>query len=103
VPKPDLRRSLPTGLTGLAGIACLACCAIPLLLAAGVLGGVGWAAFGQFLPGTALALALAVAAGGTWWWASRHRHTSNCAAGDCACAQQTNDNPPGEMSVPSGP
>lgn len=31
------RRGLPFGLTGLAGLACAACCAIPLLLAAGIL------------------------------------------------------------------
>lgn len=33
-----LRRLLPASLGGLTGLACALCCAIPLLLAAGVLG-----------------------------------------------------------------
>lgn len=37
-----LRRLLPSGLGGLTGLACALCCAIPLLLAAGILGGAGW-------------------------------------------------------------
>ena len=60
------------------GVACAACCAVPLLVAAGVLGGAGWAAFGRLLPG--ISVVLAVAAGGAWWWASRRRHRSGCAA-----------------------
>lgn len=50
------RRFLPAGLSGLAGAACVACCAIPLLLAAGVLGGAGWVAAGRIMPGVALGL-----------------------------------------------
>ncbi|MFC7759934.1 hypothetical protein ACFQY4_19380 [Catellatospora bangladeshensis] len=34
-----LRRLLPGSLTGLTGLACALCCLIPLLLAAGLLGG----------------------------------------------------------------
>ncbi len=85
MPKPDLRRIMPGGLTGLAGIACAACCVIPLLLAAGVLGGASWAAAGRFMPG--VAVALAALAGGAWWWASRRRHASNCSGTACSCAQ----------------
>jgi len=79
------RRVLPSGLTGLAGLACAACCAIPLLLAAGVLSRAGWAAAGAWMPGIATVLAaLAVAA---WWWARRRRHRAGCAGGaGCACA-----------------
>jgi hypothetical protein len=82
------RRLLPfgltglTGLTGLAGIACAACCIVPLLLAAGVLSGAGWAAIGSWMPG--IAVALAAAAGGAWW-VSRRRHSAGCAGGSCAC------------------
>jgi hypothetical protein len=77
------RRLLPSGLTGLAGIACAACCIVPLLLAAGVLSGAGWAAIGSWMPG--IAVALAAAAGGAWWWVSRRRHRAGCAGGSCAC------------------
>jgi mercuric ion transport protein len=59
------RRLLPSGLTGLAGLACAACCAIPMLLAGGVLSNAGWAAAGAWMPG--VAVALAALAGATWW------------------------------------
>ncbi|BBH69974.1 hypothetical protein ACTI_66590 [Actinoplanes sp. OR16] len=78
------RRLLPAGLTGLSGIACAACCLLPLLLAAGVVSGAGWAAATAWLPG--VALALAAAAGGAWWWASRRHRRAACAGGDCACS-----------------
>ena len=78
------RRVLPSGLTSLAGLACAACCAIPFLLAAGVLSGAGWAAAGAWMPG--IAVALAGLAGGAWWWASRRRHRAGCQGGEgCAC------------------
>ncbi|HWB34837.1 MAG TPA: hypothetical protein VHA75_02325 [Rugosimonospora sp.] len=79
-----LRRLLPTGLTSLAGLACLACCAIPFLLAAGVVSGAGWTVAGDWMPG--LAVSLGVLAGGAWWWARRRRHRPGCAGGTgCAC------------------
>lgn len=77
------RRLLPSGLIGMAGAACAGCCALPLLLAAGVLSGAGWAALGRWLPG--LAVVLTAAAGVAWWWArSRPRHGCTGGAG-CAC------------------
>lgn len=80
-----LRRLLPSSLGGLTGLACALCCAIPLLLAAGVLGGTGWAFVGQIMPGIALALAAATAL--VWWWAKRRpAHASGCSGGDCSCA-----------------
>ncbi|MCZ7437905.1 hypothetical protein O7598_15965 [Micromonospora sp. WMMC241] len=82
-PADRLRRLLPTGLTGLAGAACAACCVLPLLLAAGVLAGGGWAAVTRVLPG--VAVALAALAGLAWWWAARRSHRAGCAGGDCAC------------------
>ncbi|MEU1605756.1 hypothetical protein [Micromonospora matsumotoense] len=79
------RRVLPSGLTGLAAVACAACCAIPLLLAAGVLSGAGWAAAGAWMPG--IAIALAALAGGAWWWTARRRHHGGCAGGtSCGCS-----------------
>jgi len=78
------RRWFPVGLGGLTGLACLLCCLIPVLLAAGVLGGAGWAAFGRVLPGVAVALAAGTAL--AWWWSRRHRtHPAGCAGGDCSC------------------
>lgn len=84
MPRLELRKLLPGGLTGLAGAACAACCAIPLLLAAGVLGGAGWAMAGQIMPGAAVVLvAMAV---GAWWWATRRRrHSSGCDGSTCRC------------------
>jgi hypothetical protein len=81
-----LRQVLPTGVTGLAGVACVACCLIPLLLAAGVLGGAGWVIAGQLMPGIAVALVATTAVG--WWWATRHRtHVADCAGAEgCSCA-----------------
>jgi len=88
-----LRRVLPSGLTGLAGTACAACCIIPVLLAAGVLGGAGWAAFARFLP--AIAIALGAAAGLAWWWANRRRHhATGCAGGDCTCGARASEQAP---------
>ncbi|BCJ75223.1 hypothetical protein CS0771_47670 [Catellatospora sp. IY07-71] len=79
-----LRRLLPSSLTGLTGLACALCCLIPLLLAAGLLGGAGWAVLGQIMPG--IALALAAVTGLAWWWAHRRTHTTGCAGGDCSCS-----------------
>jgi len=79
-----VRRVLPSSLTGLAGLACAACCAIPVLLAAGVLSGAGWAAAGAWLPG--VAVALTALAGGAWWWTLRRRHRAGCTGGSgCTC------------------
>lgn len=78
------RRWFPAGLGGLTGLACLLCCLIPVLLAAGVVGGAGWAAFGRALPGIAIALAAGTAL--AWWWSRRRRtHTTGCAGGTCSC------------------
>lgn len=79
-----VRRLLPSSLTGIAGLACALCCAIPILIAAGVLGGTAWASLGQVMP--SIAVILAVLAGGAWWWASRRRsHQTGCADGGCSC------------------
>jgi hypothetical protein len=81
-----LRKLLPGGLGSLTGVACALCCAVPLLLAAGLLGGAGWAFLGQILPG--IAVALAAATGLAWWWAKRRpAHAAQCAGGTCTCAQ----------------
>lgn len=58
----------PRALFGLAGITCVAYCALPFLIAAGLIGGaasvlVGW------LPGIDLALAAAAAG----WWLQRRK------------------------------
>jgi mercuric ion transport protein len=79
-----LRRLLPTGLGSLATLACLLCCAIPFLITAGVLGGAGWAAFGQVLPGIAVAFAALTAL--AWWWTRRRpTHAASCPGSDCSC------------------
>lgn len=77
---------MPTVLAGLGAIACVACCALPLLLAAGGLSGVGWAITGQWLP--AIAVLLIASAAVLWWSARRHRHHGGCDGGKaCACGQ----------------
>jgi hypothetical protein len=80
---PGVRRLVSTGL---AGTACVACCAIPLLLAAGVLSGAGWAIAGQWMPGIAPSL---VALAALAWWRTttrRHPHRSGCAGSEgCSC------------------
>ena len=78
------RQLLPSSLTGLAGAACAACCVLPLLLAAGVLSGAGWAVAVAWMPG--IAVAFAGLAGITWWW-TRRRHQAGCAGGNCACVR----------------
>jgi mercuric ion transport protein len=80
-------RFLPSGLTGLAGLACAACCAIPLLLAAGVLGGAGWVVAGRWMPG--MAILLVVLAAAAWWQAGRRRPTGGCADGSTRSRRQT--------------
>ena len=79
-----LRRLLPASLGGLTGLACALCCAVPLLLAAGIVGGAGWALLGEILPGIAVALAAVTAL--AWWWAKRRpAHAPGCSGGDCSC------------------
>jgi len=84
-PADRARGLLPAGLASLAGLACAACCAIPLLLAGGLLSGAGWAGAGAWIPG--VAVVLAALAGTAWWWTRRRRrHQASCAGGaGCAC------------------
>lgn len=78
----------PKMLGGLAALACVACCALPVLIAAGVVGtGVG--ALVGWLP--AVAIALAVVAVGVWWL-GRHRGSCRCGGkspGGSGCSCQT--------------
>ncbi|MEV0650739.1 hypothetical protein AB0I28_36345 [Phytomonospora sp. NPDC050363] len=79
-----LRRLLPGGMAGLTGLACAACCAIPVLVTAGVLGGAGWAALGDVMPG--IAVVMAALTGLAWWMLRRRRaHATGCQGGSCAC------------------
>jgi mercuric ion transport protein len=75
---------------GLAALACAACCALPFLIAAGVLTGAGAALAQNVLLAVA---GLLVAAAGLMWWL-HHRRTarnaaaagaSGCADGSCSC------------------
>jgi high-affinity Fe2+/Pb2+ permease len=75
------RRSKVTG--GLAALACAACCALPLLIAAGVLTGAGAAILEQIL--LAVAAGLAVLALGMWWL-HRRRSAQRAGGAGCGCA-----------------
>ena len=79
-------RSKVTG--ALAALACAAGCAIPLLIAAGVVTGAGAAILQQTL--VAVAAGLAVVALGMWWLhrrrgARRAAGAHRCTDADCAC------------------
>jgi mercuric ion transport protein len=73
-------RSKVTG--ALAALACAACCAIPLLIAAGILTGAGAAILERTL--LAVAAGLFVAALGMWWL---HRRRAAAAATGCGCGR----------------
>jgi high-affinity Fe2+/Pb2+ permease len=75
------RRSKVTG--GLAALAGAACCALPLLIAAGVLTGAGAALLEQTL--LAVAAGLVVLALGLWWL-HRRRSAPRAGATGCGCA-----------------
>jgi len=74
------RRSKVTG--GLAALACAACCALPLLIAAGVLSGAGAAILEKTLLAVAAGLA-ALALG--MWWLHRRRAAQRAAAAGAGC------------------
>jgi mercuric ion transport protein len=86
-PAPPVDTAPPTRskITGaLAALACAACCALPLLIAAGVLTGAGAAILRQTL--LAVAAGLAVLALGMWWWHRRAAATdSGCGESGCDC------------------
>ena len=74
----------------LAVVACAVCCALPFLIAGGVLTGAGAAIAQNVLLGTA---GIMVAAAAGMWWLHRRRSArkaaaagqSGCADGTCAC------------------
>ena len=74
------RRSKVTG--GLTALACAACCALPLLIAAGVLSGAGAAILEKTLLAVAAGLA-ALALG--MWWLHRRRAAQRAAAAGAGC------------------
>jgi hypothetical protein len=86
---------LPQHLAGLGAIACLACCALPALLAAGILAGAGWATTDRWLP--AVAVGLLIAANGTWHLTRRRgcRTNTGCQGGACACRNSNQQGEPG--------
>ena len=76
---------------GLAGVACAACCAVPLLVAAGLLGGAGAVgALLRWLPTTAVALVVVAAVVFLLPW--RRNPARGCAGGTgCACITDAGD------------
>ena len=81
------RRSKVTG--GLAALACAACCALPVLIAAGVLTGAGAATLEKTL--LAVAAGLAALAMGMWWlhWRRTAQRAAasgaGCGGSGCGC------------------
>jgi high-affinity Fe2+/Pb2+ permease len=81
------KRATITG--GLAALACAACCAIPFLIAAGLITGAGAAILEKTL--IAVAVGLAVLALGMWWLHRRREAAkaqaagAGCAGGNCGC------------------
>jgi high-affinity Fe2+/Pb2+ permease len=75
---------------GVAALACAACCALPFLIAAGVLTGAGAALTQNILLATTGVL---VAVAGLMWWLHRRQNArrsaaagaSGCEDGTCAC------------------
>jgi hypothetical protein len=87
-PTDRTRAALPSGLALLGIGGCALCCAVPLLLAAGVLSGGVAAALSDWMPGIAAAL---LATAGLAWWNLRRRARSSCSHdegndGSCSCA-----------------
>ncbi|MET7422142.1 hypothetical protein [Dactylosporangium sp. NPDC005555] len=74
-------RSKVTG--GLAALACAACCALPLLIAAGVLTGAGAAILEKTL--LAVSAGLVVLALGMWWLHRRRDVQRAAVAGGAGC------------------
>ncbi len=72
-----------------AAFACAVCCALPFLIAAGVLTGAGAALAQNVL--LAVAGALATAAGFMWWLHRRRTARKAAAAGASGCADGTCD------------
>ncbi|MFE9928565.1 hypothetical protein [Streptomyces sp. NPDC005533] len=89
-PRHPRPQRAPQALGGLAALACVACCALPVLIAAGVVGA-GAGAVVAWLP--ALAVVLAVLAAGTWWLGRRRRPCSctpkPAGEGGCGCQEPT--------------
>jgi mercuric ion transport protein len=81
LPNAPPARSKVTG--GLAALACAACCAIPLLIAAGVLSGAGAAILQRTL--VAVAAGLAVLAVGMWWLHRRQTRRAADRGETCGC------------------
>jgi hypothetical protein len=74
---------------GLAALACAACCALPFLIAAGVLTGAGAAVAEK---GLLITSAVLLTGAGVMWFLKRRRDArkaaageSGCASGNCAC------------------
>ncbi|MCX4657484.1 hypothetical protein AB0N79_33565 [Streptomyces microflavus] len=84
----------PKALGSLAAVACVACCALPVLIAAGILGAGAGAVVG-WLP--AVAVVLAVLAAGTWWYGRRGTSCSCSSsaktAGEDGCGCKTPEDP----------
>jgi hypothetical protein len=76
-------RSKVTG--GLAALACAGCCAIPLLIAAGVLTGTGAVILKKTL--LAVSAGLVVLALGMWWLHRRRnaQHAATAGGANCGC------------------
>ena len=71
-----LRAAAPSGLAMLGIGGCALCCALPLLLATGVLTGSVAAFLSDWLPGAASALVAAAVL--AWWWTSRRDPCTSC-------------------------
>jgi len=71
----------------LAALACAACCALPFLIAAGLLTGAGAAVMEKTL--LAVSAGLVAAALGMWWLhrrrSARRAAAAGCADGNCNC------------------